>query len=95
MKLCHILAILISLSAVFGYLNYRYLKLPTAIGLMLIATLATVVAGLLIGNRRRSFARSDKPRGHLDAFGRVRTQRGCACPDEPAKSSVQQTRYAV
>ena len=83
MKLCHILAILISLSAVFGYLNYRYLKLPT------------VVAGLLIGNRRRSFARSDKTRGHLDAFGRVRTQRGCACPDEPAKSSVQQTRYAV
>ena len=42
MKLFHILSILISLSAVFSYLNYRYLKLPTAIGLMLIAMLASL-----------------------------------------------------
>jgi len=42
MKLFHILAILISLSALFSYLNYRYLKLPTAIGLMLIALLASL-----------------------------------------------------
>lgn len=42
MKIFHILAILISLSAVFSYLNYRYLKLPTAIGLMLIALLASL-----------------------------------------------------
>jgi CPA1 family monovalent cation:H+ antiporter len=63
MKLFHILAILISLSAVFSYLNHRYLKLPTASGLMLIAMLAslsllllgpyaqgvdTAVAGLLV-----------------------------------------------
>ncbi|MEN8800382.1 MAG: sodium:proton antiporter, partial [Thiogranum sp.] len=46
MKLFHILGILISLSAVFSYLNYRTLKLPTAIGLMLIALLASL--GLLI-----------------------------------------------
>jgi CPA1 family monovalent cation:H+ antiporter len=48
MKLFHILAILISLSAVFSYINYRYLKLPTAIGLMLIAMLASL-ALLLLG----------------------------------------------
>jgi len=42
MKLFHILAILISLSAVFSYMNYRYLRLPTAIGLMLIALLASL-----------------------------------------------------
>jgi CPA1 family monovalent cation:H+ antiporter len=47
MKLFHILAILISLSAVFSYLNYRYLKLPTAIGLMLIAMLASLSLLLL------------------------------------------------
>jgi len=46
MKLFHILGILISLSAVFSYLNNRTLKLPTAIGLMLIALLASL--GLLI-----------------------------------------------
>ncbi len=47
MKLFHILAILISLSAVFSYLNYRYLKLPTAIGLMLIALLASLTLLIL------------------------------------------------
>lgn len=47
MKLFHILAILISLSAVFSYLNYRYLKLPTVIGLMLIAMLASLLVLLL------------------------------------------------
>jgi CPA1 family monovalent cation:H+ antiporter len=48
MKLFHILAILISLSALFSYLNYRYLKLPTAIGLMLIALLSSL-ALLILG----------------------------------------------
>jgi CPA1 family monovalent cation:H+ antiporter len=43
MKFFHILSILISLSAVFSYINYRYLKLPTAIGLMLIAMLASLL----------------------------------------------------
>jgi CPA1 family monovalent cation:H+ antiporter len=47
MKLFHILAILMSLSAVFSYLNYRYLKLPTAIGLMLIALLASLMLLIL------------------------------------------------
>ncbi|MDH5425662.1 MAG: sodium:proton antiporter [Gammaproteobacteria bacterium] len=48
MKLFHILAILISLSAVFSFINYRFLKLPTAIGLMLIAMLASL-ALLILG----------------------------------------------
>jgi CPA1 family monovalent cation:H+ antiporter len=48
MKLFHILSILISLSAVFSYINYRFLKLPTAIGLMLIAMLASL-ALLILG----------------------------------------------
>jgi CPA1 family monovalent cation:H+ antiporter len=48
MKLFHILSILISLSAVFSFINYRFLKLPTAIGLMLIAMLASL-ALLLLG----------------------------------------------
>ena len=42
MRLFDILAILISLSAVFSYLNHRYLRLPTAIGLMLIALLMSL-----------------------------------------------------
>jgi monovalent cation:H+ antiporter, CPA1 family len=42
MKLFHILSILISLSAVFSFINYRFLKLPTSIGLMLIAMLASL-----------------------------------------------------
>ena len=36
--------------------------------LHLSAPIAIVVAGLLIGNHGRSFAMSDKTRGHLDAF---------------------------
>ena len=48
MKLFHILSILISLSAAFSFINYRFLKLPTAIGLMLIAMLASL-ALLLLG----------------------------------------------
>ena len=47
MNLFHILAILISLSAAFSFLNHRYLRLPTAIGLMLIALLASLGLVLL------------------------------------------------
>ena len=47
MNLFHILAILISLAAVFSFINYRYLRLPTAIGLMLIALLASLGLVLL------------------------------------------------
>ena len=47
MNLFHILAVLISLAAVFSFLNYRYLQLPTAIGLMLIALIASLGLVLL------------------------------------------------
>ena len=48
MSLFDILAVLITLSAVFSYLNHRYIRLPTTIGLMLIAllmSLGLIVAG--------------------------------------------------
>ena len=38
-----IIAVLISLAAIFGYLNYRYIKLPTTIGLMLLGLLFSFV----------------------------------------------------
>ena len=47
MKLFHILALLISISAAFSYLNYRFLQLPTTIGLMLIAMLFSLGLNLL------------------------------------------------
>jgi CPA1 family monovalent cation:H+ antiporter len=47
MKLFHILAFLVSVSAIFSYLNYRFLKLPTTIGLMLIALLLSLGVILL------------------------------------------------
>ena len=43
MRLFDIIAILITLSAVFSWLNYRVLKLPTAIGLMLSALLMSLM----------------------------------------------------
>ena len=42
MRLFDIIAILITLSALFSWFNYRFLKLPTAIGLMLIALLMSL-----------------------------------------------------
>ena len=42
MRLYDIIAILITLSALFSWFNYRFLKLPTAIGLMLIALLMSL-----------------------------------------------------
>ncbi len=43
MDLFTISAIIISLSALFGYINIRWLKLPTTIGLMVVAILFTLV----------------------------------------------------
>ncbi|MGB5833382.1 MAG: sodium:proton antiporter [Thiohalocapsa sp.] len=42
MRLFDIIAILIGLSAAFSWLNYRFLKMPTAIGLLLIAMLMSL-----------------------------------------------------
>ncbi len=46
MELFDIIAILITLSAVFSWINHRFLKMPTAIGLMLIALLVSL--GLML-----------------------------------------------
>ncbi len=46
MSLYHTFSILIVVSAIFAYLNFRYLKLPPSIGLMLIALIASL--GLVI-----------------------------------------------
>jgi len=43
MNYFEIASILVSLSAVFGYINEKYLKLPTTIGLMLIAIIFTLI----------------------------------------------------
>jgi CPA1 family monovalent cation:H+ antiporter len=42
MKLFNILAILVTLAAVFSYVNHRYIRLPNAIGLMLISLLVSL-----------------------------------------------------
>ncbi|MBT8364963.1 MAG: sodium:proton antiporter [Deltaproteobacteria bacterium] len=42
MKLFNILAVLITLSAGFSYLNHRFIRLPNAIGLMIIALLVSL-----------------------------------------------------
>jgi CPA1 family monovalent cation:H+ antiporter len=43
MNLFHTFSILIVLSALFAYINFRYLKLPASIGLMLIALVASII----------------------------------------------------
>ncbi len=48
MDFLNITAILISLAALFSYLNYRYLKIPTTIGIMLIAL--SISLGLLMAD---------------------------------------------
>jgi CPA1 family monovalent cation:H+ antiporter len=42
MKLLNIIAILITLSAAFGYVNRRFIRLPTTIGVMLVSMLVSV-----------------------------------------------------
>jgi CPA1 family monovalent cation:H+ antiporter len=42
MELFNIISILITLSALFGYINHRFIKLPTTIGLMLISILMSL-----------------------------------------------------
>ena len=50
MSLFNILALLITLAAVFSYINHRYIRFPTTIGLMVIAlsiSLALILMGKL------------------------------------------------
>jgi CPA1 family monovalent cation:H+ antiporter len=53
-----IFSVLIALAALFSYLNYRYLRLPSAIGIMLLALIASLVlvaAGTVLGFSRSRF----------------------------------------
>jgi monovalent cation:H+ antiporter, CPA1 family len=43
MELFHLFSILIALSAIFAYINFRYLKLPTTIGLMLASSIFSIL----------------------------------------------------
>lgn len=47
MSLLEILALLLTMSATFGYLNHRFLKLPHTIGLMIMALLASGIIVLI------------------------------------------------
>jgi CPA1 family monovalent cation:H+ antiporter len=47
MTLFHIIAILLTASAVFSYINHRFLKLPTTIGIMLVALSFSLLLNLL------------------------------------------------
>ena len=49
MELFHLFSILIVISALFAYINYRYLKLTNAIGLMLVSLIFSLM-GLLLGS---------------------------------------------
>ena len=48
MDLFTVIAILTTISALFAYVNFRYVKLPSTIGLMLIALLSSI-ALLIVG----------------------------------------------
>ncbi len=55
MSIFNILAVLITLSALFSYVNHRFIRLPTTIGLMLIAlvmSLAMIAAGGVVPELR-------------------------------------------
>ena len=43
MQILNTIAILLTLSAVFSYINYRFIKLPTAIGIMLISLVLSLI----------------------------------------------------
>jgi CPA1 family monovalent cation:H+ antiporter len=47
MSLFHILAILLTAAALFSYINYRFLKLPTTIGIMLVSLTFSLLLNLL------------------------------------------------
>jgi CPA1 family monovalent cation:H+ antiporter len=46
-KLFHILALLLTAAAVFSYINHRFLKLPTVIGIMLVALVFSLLLNML------------------------------------------------
>lgn len=49
MDILNTIALLLTLAAVFSYLNYRFIKLPTTIGIMLISLVLSLL--LLISGK--------------------------------------------
>ena len=49
MEIYNIITILVVLAAIFGYINHRYVKLPGAIGIMILSVLASLII-LALGN---------------------------------------------
>ena len=49
MNLFEVIALLITLAAVFSYINFSYLRLPTTIGVMLISLLLSLLLVILRG----------------------------------------------
>jgi CPA1 family monovalent cation:H+ antiporter len=47
MKILNLAAILVTLAAIFGYINHRYIRLPNTIGLMLIALVMSLILILM------------------------------------------------
>ncbi len=67
MRILNLIAILLTLSALFSYVNHRWLhacQYPAHLS----GPIAIVVAGLLIGNPDRRLAMSEKTRQYLDTF---------------------------
>jgi len=67
MSLSEILAILISISAVFSYINFRFFRLPSTIGLMLMALCLSIIV-LLLDQFGFDLARYAEPIVHGFAF---------------------------
>jgi len=68
MTLFQVLALLVTLTALFSYLNVRFIRLPTTIGVVLIALLAFGLAGVLLGVREVMHRRWLKTGGDASAY---------------------------
>ncbi|MBU0484522.1 MAG: sodium:proton antiporter [Proteobacteria bacterium] len=61
-----IISILITVSALFSYINYRYIKLPTAIGLMAISMALSIILMILVGLGVDTVAAAEKFVSRID-----------------------------
>ena len=52
MSVFNLIAIVLTLSALFGYLNFKFIKLPASIGVMLISLLFSAALILALNLRR-------------------------------------------
>jgi len=51
MSIFDIIAVLMTLAALFGYINHRYLKLEPTVGLLMISLASSTWSGALISTR--------------------------------------------